>query len=367
MMSLYQATQAGDFAEMIRLLDAGAEVDALAVARDADGDMALCSPLVEAATLGHLDAVRLLLDHGADPSLAVSYGTTPLVAAAGNGHAAVVRELAARGADLDTAQPETDATAFHFACFRNKMECVATLVELGCDPAIKAKDGLTGKQYAEAQGHATLVERLEEATDRRRAFDARFEARWQAEDAVAQLAKAEEAADANAVALLAELEAEGSGGGSEGGQSKSQKKKEKQRRRKKAAAAAAATDGVPKLTTLTSYGKLVPAEPELELQMEAACEPASALVWRRCTPLALLTKRRPTCGCDAPSLGLTDGQQSDVRAQPTHDHPTSSNFALRVPRSSQGGRRSLAGGGALPSEPGGGPRGSEKGANFSLL
>jgi hypothetical protein len=153
---------------------------------------------------------------------------------------------------------------------------------------------MTGKQIAEHHGHAAVLDVLRVATGRRRELEAervaaaqreevgRLIARqafraaapllarilrdspadpgllaWQAEVAAGQ-AGAEAAADANTVALLAELEAEDRGGGSVG-QSKSQKKKEKQRRRKEAAAAAAAeaaaVDNVP--------------EPGLQVEMAA--------------------------------------------------------------------------------------------------
>jgi hypothetical protein len=226
-----------------------------------------------AAARGELNVVWLLLGRGANPSLANSRGLTPLMVAAANGHAAVVRVLAARGADLDAVEPEAGATAFHHACLSNRPECAAALVDLGCDTAIATPNGTTGQRAAEERGHAAVLERLEEATGRRRALEpervataqreevGRLIARqafgaaapllarmlrdapadpgllaWQAEVAAAQ-AEAEAAAEANAAALLAELEAEGSAGGSVR-QSKSQKKKENHRKKKEAAMAA---------------------------------------------------------------------------------------------------------------------------------
>jgi ankyrin repeat protein len=106
---------------------------------------------------GQLGAVRLLLDRGADPSLADSDGDTPLMRAAGVGHVGVVRELAARGADLDAAHPKTGGTAFHFACELNQPECVAALLELGCDTTMPDAGGRTGKQRAVQFGHAAVL------------------------------------------------------------------------------------------------------------------------------------------------------------------------------------------------------------------
>ena len=57
--------------------------------------------LMTAARTGRVEAVRLLLDHGADVDAAEQWrGQTVLMWAAAEGHAAVVRELIARGADV---------------------------------------------------------------------------------------------------------------------------------------------------------------------------------------------------------------------------------------------------------------------------
>jgi ankyrin repeat protein len=274
--ALCKASRAGGLAEMARLLDGGAEPDALVTYNEPDA-ISHGTALGAAAGAGQLEAVRLLLERGADPSLVAGSGITPLMSAAGSGHAAVVRELGAHGADLEGKHPEYDGTAFHCACIGNHPECAAALVELGCDTENKIENSRTGKQLAEDMGYVAVLDALRTAMERRRAREAdraqreevgRLLARqafgtvtpllarmlldapadaellaWEAEVAAGQ-AGAEAVAEANAAALLAELEAEGSGGGS-AGQSKSRKKKEKQRRRKEAAAVAAAAGSMP--------------------------------------------------------------------------------------------------------------------------
>ena len=50
-----------------------------------------CTPLMEAATAGHTDIVKLLIEHNADVNAQSSSGNTPLMYACGGGHAPVVK------------------------------------------------------------------------------------------------------------------------------------------------------------------------------------------------------------------------------------------------------------------------------------
>jgi ankyrin repeat protein len=109
---------------------------------------------------GHLVAARVLLEGGADPGRADSDGTTPLMVAAGNGQLEVLRLLLERGAAVDPAQPGSSATAFHSACWYNQPECAEALIRAGCHVGFKNSDGSTGRELAEAKGHAAVVERL---------------------------------------------------------------------------------------------------------------------------------------------------------------------------------------------------------------
>jgi hypothetical protein len=104
---------------------------------------ALCGAIVA----GQLEAMRLLLAHGADPNLADSDGMTPLMVAASCGRGSAVKELMARGAYLNTRHPR-GSTAFHEACIHNKPKCAALLVKLGCNRTLQTNNGRTGEQLA---------------------------------------------------------------------------------------------------------------------------------------------------------------------------------------------------------------------------
>jgi ankyrin repeat protein len=149
-----------DAAAVARLLAAGADPNALVTGRNASGGMVQSTALEAAAGQGWLEAARLLLDGGADPSLAGSTGSTPLMGAAANGQVEVLRLLLERGAAMDAVDPN-GATAFHGACYTNQAECAEALARGGCDVGLKAKHGVTGLHLAERYGHAAVVARLQ--------------------------------------------------------------------------------------------------------------------------------------------------------------------------------------------------------------
>jgi ankyrin repeat protein len=124
------------------------------------GEAFQTTTLSEAAASGRLEVARLLLDAGADASRAGGNGATPLMAAAWPGQLEVLQLLLGRGAAVDGVDPGTSATAFHYACDRNQAGCAEALARAGCDVRIKEKNGFTGRELAEAKGHAAVVARL---------------------------------------------------------------------------------------------------------------------------------------------------------------------------------------------------------------
>jgi ankyrin repeat protein len=148
--------QTADVELVARLLaEPGVDPNAAASVSDSHGVLDPYTPLTRAAALGHLEAVRLLLEAGADPGGAApstgwcrldatgmnhgdsedSDGTTPLMAAAGFGQLEVLRLLLARGAAVDAMilGERSGITAFHCACVENQAECAEELMRAGCD------------------------------------------------------------------------------------------------------------------------------------------------------------------------------------------------------------------------------------------
>jgi ankyrin repeat protein len=157
---LVTAAAGGDGAVVARLLAAGCDPNAPVPLPMRSGEVHQSTALHAAAAHGRLEAARLLLDGGADPSRADSRGVTPLMTAAPRGELEVVRLLLAWGAAVDAVHPGNGATAFHAACDHNQVECAEVLARTGCDVGLKTTAGETGQQRAEAQGSKDVLRRL---------------------------------------------------------------------------------------------------------------------------------------------------------------------------------------------------------------
>ena len=87
----------GDNAAVGQLLEAGADPTALVPEPDREEKTAVSAQsttvLCCAAETGYVEAVRLLLDRGANPDLADSNGHPPLLRAATGGHLEIVQLL----------------------------------------------------------------------------------------------------------------------------------------------------------------------------------------------------------------------------------------------------------------------------------
>ena len=112
------------------------------------------TPFLRASLAGDLAAMQLLVDHGADPNRKTASGDTALMASAGIGWAAywtanapyprtdAVKLCLQYGADLNAVDSK-GYTALHGAAFRGDNDLVKYLIALGADVHVRTKDGDT--------------------------------------------------------------------------------------------------------------------------------------------------------------------------------------------------------------------------------
>ncbi|KXZ51175.1 hypothetical protein GPECTOR_13g662 [Gonium pectorale] len=149
----------GDLPTLQRAL-AGAQSDKAAVANQARKDGS--TPLHIAASSGHVEVTRLLLNAGANKDAADKDGGTPLQSAAGNGHVDTVRALLRAGANKEAATKD-GGTPLHRAAWRGYVEVVETLLRAGVNKEAADKDGWTPLHSAAGNGHVLAVQALLQA------------------------------------------------------------------------------------------------------------------------------------------------------------------------------------------------------------
>ena len=164
------------------LLEKGADASAAYTKkippRQAQGNINVApgsTPLYRAVRAVDLPAVRLLLEHGANPSQALKDGSTPLMAAAGLGAprggddevteagdrsdpVEVIKALVDKGADVNVAS-STGMTAMHYAVQRGVDRVIEYLASKGARFDAKNRQGQTPVELARGRTVA-LVERL---------------------------------------------------------------------------------------------------------------------------------------------------------------------------------------------------------------
>jgi ankyrin repeat protein len=155
---LHFAARQGNVPLVQRLLAIGMDVD-LPESYTADGYTALYRAVEEQ----HEEAVRTLLDHGANPNKILKDSWTCILYAVKIGHYKILQMMVGRGADLRvTCQPE-GWTALHIACREGHRLIVRLLLEAGSDVNARDASGATPLQLATAAGHSSIIEILGKA------------------------------------------------------------------------------------------------------------------------------------------------------------------------------------------------------------
>ena len=119
------------------------------------------TPLGLAAFLGGPDAVRVLLEHGADPDDDADnqFGIRPVNAAAAAHDHETLRLLLEAGADPNARQ-QGGFTPLHSAAHTDDVELAKLLLAHGADPAIAADDGRDSARIAADDGSARVSQLL---------------------------------------------------------------------------------------------------------------------------------------------------------------------------------------------------------------
>ena len=119
------------------------------------------TPLIIAASIGDVEAVRNLLAYRADPNAANNDGNTPLIYAARYNHPQIVYELMrpySLVAPVDVnIQNKQGQTALYWAASRGYEEAVKRLLAANANRNLKAKDGLTARDIAQKKGRSNIV------------------------------------------------------------------------------------------------------------------------------------------------------------------------------------------------------------------
>src|SRR5437879_3331589 len=119
------------------------------------------TPLGLAAFFGHPEAIKVLLEHGADVNLKLPsrFANTAVDAAVSGNRTEAVRILLAAGADAN-ARSEANYTTLHKAAAHGNLEIVRMLVDHGADLTAVRDGGHTPRADADEKGHTAIVELL---------------------------------------------------------------------------------------------------------------------------------------------------------------------------------------------------------------
>lgn len=147
--ALHHSAGIGNIELLTYLLSKGAEVDS-----ESDAG----TPLIWAAGHGQQEAVKVLLEHHANPNAETEDNITPLLSAVAAGSLTCLDLLIQAGANANIVAG--GATPLHIAADIGSTEIVKCLLKAGADPNVTDEDGQKPIQVAAARGNREAVEIL---------------------------------------------------------------------------------------------------------------------------------------------------------------------------------------------------------------
>ncbi|VVA12921.1 PREDICTED: ankyrin-1 [Prunus dulcis] len=147
--ALHHSAGLGDIELLRYLISKGADVNSQSEAG---------TPLIWAAGHGQQDAVKVLLEHHANPNSENDDSITPLLSSVAAGSLPCLELLIQAGAKVNISAG--GATPLHIAADIGSPEILQLLLKAGADPNITDEDGLKPIQVAAARGNRSAVEIL---------------------------------------------------------------------------------------------------------------------------------------------------------------------------------------------------------------
>jgi len=127
-------------------------------------DQAGCTALFYACMKGARDIVKILIDNGADVSLANNESIAPLHAVSKSGNKEIMKLLIDSGADVNFTD-KYGKSPLIYTLQENRTEAAKYLISLGADISVKDNEGHTALDYATAHGLRDIIPLLSSMGD----------------------------------------------------------------------------------------------------------------------------------------------------------------------------------------------------------
>ncbi|KAL3728073.1 hypothetical protein ACJRO7_032771 [Eucalyptus globulus] len=147
--ALHHSAGIGDIELLKFILSKGVDIDSQSDAG---------TPLIWAAGHAQPDAVKVLLEHHANPNAETDDNITPLLSSVAAGSVECLKLLIQAGASVNISAG--GATPLHIAADNGNPEIINCLLDAGADPNIMDEDGLKPIQVAALRGNRAAVEIL---------------------------------------------------------------------------------------------------------------------------------------------------------------------------------------------------------------